>query len=285
MFFELFRDEDPSTAGMVVQALDKDTIRRLMKPVPAQLRFTLNPEELLAKLDITGETDVSALTRGITILLEEPSGNYIIDEPYIHRMYQVVATRGRPEARDMVRVLQETPFPLEGFIQQQGRAAVALLDNDLEATLRLVRGSDPLLSPPARIIHRLVYADPVLAARLITALNERGEADLVLESLAYLAYDKDRSERIPELPISLEQDGKFLRALLSHQGVDGLAGRLGEVFQVYGQRVARNEVPSDFLSQFRDTLDAAVSTLPNADIKRNLQGVIQVAAHGGNPGG
>ena len=130
MFFELFRDEDPSTAGMVVQALDKDTIRRLMKPVPAQLRFTLNPEELLAKLDITGETDVSALTRGITILLEEPSGNYIIDEPYIHRMYQVVATRGRPEARDMVRVLQETPFPLEGFIQQQGRAAVALLDND-----------------------------------------------------------------------------------------------------------------------------------------------------------
>ena len=119
LFFDLFREEDPVTAARVVKLLDNNTIRRLMEAVPAQLRFTLSPDELLAKLDITAESQVSSLILGIAILVEEPSGNFKIDEPFLHQMFRVVAGRGELEAQEMVEVLGETPFPLEGFITQQ----------------------------------------------------------------------------------------------------------------------------------------------------------------------
>ena len=284
LFFELFRDKDPDTAGRVVQVLDNDTIRRLMEAVPAQLRFTLSPAELLTKLDITAESRVSSLKRGIAILVEEPSGNFNIDEPFLHQMFQVIADRRRPEALEMVEVLRETPFPLEGFIRRQPRAAVALLDSDLETAVRLVRESDPVVSPPARIIYRLISADPVLAARLVQALQDRGYDELVMESLAYLAYDKSRSERVPGLPISLERDGQFLRALLRQQGSEGLARRLGEVFQVYGRRSAGGQVDAGFLVQYRETLEAAVSFLTDAGTREDLGQIIALAAQGGNAG-
>ena len=285
LFFELLRDEDPDTAGLVVQMLDKSTIRKLMESVPSQLRFTLSPAELLAKLDITAESRVSSLKRGIAILVEEPSGNFNIDEPFLHQMFQVVANRRMPEAQEMVEVLRETPFPLEGFIRQQPRAAVALLDSDLETAVRLVRESDPVVSPPARIIYRLINADPVLAARLVQALADRGYDVLVMESLVYLAYDKSRSERVPGLPISLERDGQFLRALLGRQGSEGLARRLGEAFQVYGRWAADGQVATGFLSQYRETLEAAVSFLPDAGTREDLRRIIARAAQGGNAGG
>ena len=285
LFFELFRDEDPDTASRVVQMLDNGTIRRLMEAVPAQLRFTLSPAELLAKLDIAAESQVPSLKRGITILVEESSGNFAIDEPFLHQMFQVVADRRRLEAQEMVEVLRETPFPLEGFIRQQPRAALALLDSDLGIAVRLVRESDPVLSPPARIIYRLISADPVLAARLVQTLEDRGDDELVMESLAYLAYDKSRSERVPGLPISLERDGQFLRALLNQQGSDGLARRLSETFQVYGRRVAGGQVEAGFLPEYRETLEAAVSLLPDTGTREELRRIIARAAKVGNPGG
>ena len=107
-----------------------------MGAVPVQLRFTLSPAELLAKLDITADSRISSLKRGIVILVEELSGNFAIDEPFLHQMFQVVANRRRPEAQEMVEVLRETPFPLESFIRRQPRAAVALLDSDLETAVR-----------------------------------------------------------------------------------------------------------------------------------------------------
>ena len=285
LFFELFRDDDPDTAGRVVQMLDKGTIRRLMESVPAQLRFTLSPTELLAKLDITAESGVSSLKRGIAVLIEQPSGNFTIDEPFLHQMFQVVANRSRPEAQEMMEVLHETPFPLEGFIRRQPLAAVALLDSGLETAVRLVRESDPVVSPPARIIYRLINADPVLAARLVQVLEDSGYDDLVMESLAYLAYDKSRSERVPGLLISLERDGQFLEALLSQQGSEGLARRLGEAFQVYGRRSAGGQVDAGFLSQYRETLEAAVSFLPDAGTRDELRRIIARAAQIGNAGG
>ena len=285
LFFELFREEEPDTAGRVVQMLDKATIRRLMDAVPAQLRFTLSPVELLAKLDITAESRVSSLKQGIAMLVEEPSGNFNIDEPFLHQMFQVVANRRRLEAQEMVEVLRETPFPLEGFIRRQPGAAVSLLDSDLETAVGLVRESDPVVSPPARIIYRLINADPVLAAQLVQALADRGYDVLVMESLAYFAYDKSRSELVPGLPISLERDGQFLRALLRQQGSEGLARRLGEAFQVYGGRSAGGQVDAGFLSQYRETLEAAVSLLPDTGTREELRRIIARAAQVGNAGG
>ena len=285
LFFELFRDADPDTSRVVARALDKDTILRLMKPAPADLRSLLSTDELLEKLDITAEAGFPDFRRGITALLEEPSGNFIIDEPFLHRMFEIVGARSRAEPIQMIDVLQETRFPLEGFIQRQPRSAVALLDSDLETAVHLVRTSDTLVSPPARIIYRLIYADPVLAARITHALDQLGEAELVVDSLAYLAYDKARSEKVPGLPISLERDGRFLGSLLRHQGADGLGQRLDEVFTIYGDRIASNDVPADFLAQYRSTLYAAVDTILDITIRSTLNTIIdEVAAeHGGGP--
>ena len=285
LFFDLFREEDPVTAARVVKLLDNIAIRRLMEAVPAQLRFTLSPDELLAKLDITAESRVSSLKRGIAILVAEPSGNFKIDEPFLHQMFRVVAGREEPEAQEMVEVIRVAHFPLENFIRQQPRAAVALLGSDLETAVWLVRESDPVLSPPARIIYRLISADPVLASRLVQALGDRGEDELVMESLAYLAYDKSRSERVPGLPISLERDGQFLGALLSELGAEGLARRLSEVFQVYGARAAGGQVDAGFLFRYRETLEAAVSFLPSAGTRDELLGIIARADQGGSAGG
>ena len=62
----------------------------------------------------------------------------------------------------------------------------------------------------------MVQEDAELAARLVGALNDIGEIDSVVESIAYLAYDKARWERVPSLPISLEQNGKYLPLWLSY---------------------------------------------------------------------
>ena len=274
LFFELFRDEDPATAGQVLQRLGKATIRRLMEPVPAQLRFTLTPDQLLPKLDITAASGLSDLKRGVAVLVEEPSGNFIIDEPFLELMYEVIAARGRSEAAKMLGVLQETPFPLEGFISQQPLGAADLLSSDLRAALGLLRAGDPVVSPPPRIIHQLIYTDPVLAARLVLASDELGEAALVAESLAYLAYDKSRSTSFPGLPISLEQDGEFLRTLVDRLGRTTMARRLGEAFTIYSRRVSGGEVANDFLSQFYSTLEAATATIPDSSARSELQDII-----------
>ena len=278
LFFELLRDEDPDIANQVVQALDNATIRRLMEPVPAQLRFALNPEQLLAKLDVTTEAETSDLNRGIALLVIEPSGNYIIDEPYLEQMYAVVAERSHAPAGDLLAVVLGPSFLLEGFIQQNPQEAVAILDQDLNQIAAGVLASDPVRSPPARIIYRLVVADPLLAARLVSALEDGGNQKVVVDALAYMAYDKDRLERLPQLPISLEQDGRFLEALALSRGDHWLSIRLGEAFSRFAFRVAEDEVPSDFLAQFQATLAAAVATLPDADARNRLNGVIKGVA-------
>ena len=278
LFFDLFRDADPATAGRVVLALVKDTVRRLMEPVPAQLRFLLTAEELSAKLDITAAAGVAALKRGVVLLVEEPSGNFMIDEPFLEWMYQVVAGRSGTQARDVAEVLMEPAFPLEGFIQQHPRAAVAILAQDLESAVRRVLDSDPVLSPPARIVYRLISADPAWTARLVVALEEKGEEAVVVESLAYFAYDKDRLEWLPQLPISLEQDGRFLETLFNLRGGEWLAGRLEEAFTHFAGLAAANQVSPDFLSHYRATLAAAAATIADSFVGDALQGIIDGVA-------
>ncbi len=278
LFFELLRDADPETANAVVRALDKEILRRLMKPVPVQLGALLPPDELLAMLDITPTSDAFELQQGITLLVEQPSGNYIVDEPYLHRMYEVIAARSTADGRGMLRILRQTPFPLEGFIMQQPRAALAVLTSDMSSAVRLVRSSDRISAPPARIVYRLINADPEWAAQLVVALGESGEEALVTQSLAYIAYDEDRLNRLPDLPISLERDGEFLEALLVDQGSDWLLKRFVEVYALFGDREAANEVPQESVSKYFATLEAAAATIPDTVKRSELRDIIgQVA--------
>ena len=262
LFFDLFHSSDRARAKRIMASMDGTAIRSLMAPIPIQLRNILGPELLLEKLGITVGASDSELTVGATLLLEETTGNFRIDEPFVEQLFRVVADRAEGDPVSAAGIVGNTPFPLEGFILNQPAAASLVLSADIDAALALVEYSDPVLSPPARIVYRLIYTDPDLAARLVDNLDRRGEIGLVVESLAYFAHDKSRSEKLPDLPISLEQDGAFLERLLELNGADWLADRLGMAVGAYRSRMASGEISADFLSQYRQTLHAAVSTIP-----------------------
>ena len=260
LFFDLFQGPDNELARRIVQQMDKATVRDLMTPVPVQLRTILQPVELLEKLDITAGASDADLRRGIALLIQETSGNYRIDEPFLERLYAVMAERLLARPGESLRVMAETPFPLEGMILRQPDAASAALSGNIGLAVTLVEGSDPVLAPPSRIVHRLIMADPSLAAELLIALDRRGRSALVTESLAYFAYDKARSEKYPRLPLSVSQDGQFLQSLLARQGDEWLRSRLTGAVELYRRRAAAGDVAPDFLRHYRDTLQAAANT-------------------------
>ena len=262
LFFDLFHSTDPSLARGITARLDGGTVQSLMMPVPVQLRTILEPEVLLKKLDITTEAPEDDLGKGLALLLEETSGNYRIDEPFVEQLFRVMAARAERNPAAALRVVSNARFPLEGFLLSQPEAASLVLSQDIDATLALVENSDPVLSPPARIIYRLIVADPDLAASLVDALDRRSEIRLVMESLAYIAYDKVRSERFPDLPISLERDGVFLERLMDMNGAEWLADRLSMAVRLYRSKERSDEISPNFLIQYRQTLFAAAARAP-----------------------
>ena len=261
LFFDLFRDADSGSAGRIMAAVNKKTVRALIVAVPFRLRSLLGPNDLLDKLDVTGKASEADLRRGITLLIEEPSGNFRVDEPFLKSLFGVMADRVRTAPNRTGRVIAETPFPLGGMIVNQPAAASNMLSSNLRRALSLVKNSDPVIAPPSRILYQLIRADAPLAAVLVVAFDQRGENELVVETLSYFAYDSARSDKFPELPISVSQVGTFLGSLLEQQGADWLQARLAEAVELYRGRIAREEVAPDFLDRYRDTLDAAAGTL------------------------
>jgi hypothetical protein len=278
LFFDLFKDRDREVASAVTLALPGKTLRELMLPVPFQLRSLLSPSELLSKLGITyAASDSPALRAAIALLVEEPSGNFRVDEPYLEAMFEVVAQRTGDSPHEAAQLLLDTPFPLEGFILAQPAAAAAIFDSRMAVAVELVQTSDSLLAPPWRIMYRLVQADPSLAANILSEFHRRGETRLVAESLAHMAYDKDRQERSSLLPISLEADGLFLGELFQDEGADWLEVRLSESVSLFRQRVEDDEVSPEFLERYRDTLEFAAAFLNNPETRTGLTGVIRRA--------
>ena len=278
LFFDLFKDIDRKAAKDVTFALSNETIQGLMVPAPFQLRTILGPEELLSKLGIESDAaNQSSVRDGIALLVEEPSGNFQVDEPFLAAMFQVVAKRAEDDPLETALLLVDSPFPLEGMILAQPAAASSIFKSDREFGLALVRNSDSLIAPPWRIMYRLVKTDPSLAAGMLGEFQRRGEAVLVAESLAYLAYDKDRQERSPLLPISLADDGRFLGALFKEEGAEWLAARLSESVELYRQRVSANEVGADFLERYRETLEFAAAFLDDGETRKGLTEIIRRA--------
>ena len=278
LFFDLLHDADPAEAHRLMIAVDGETIRKLMPRVPVNLRTLLRPERLLEKLRITSHATEAELTQGIKLLIEEPSGNYRIDEPYLDSLFEVVAARALESPREALRVISNTPFPLEAWIVGQPEAASFALSADLAAAALLVEGSDPVVSPPPRVVYRLISANPAVAARIVVTLDGMGREDLVAESLAYFAYDKARSEKHPQLPISLEGNGEFLAALVRMNGEEWLESRITIAASLYRKRIEQGEVAPDFLVRYRETLEAAADTLSVRErdgIRRIVQSVFQ----------
>ena len=189
LLFDLLQSTDRELAQEIVAELDKETVQALMKPVPTQLRAILQPDDLLRKLDISLNISEDTLQAGITLLIENPSGNYRIELPFLERVFEVMANRADIDPGGAARIVSLPRFPLEEFILQQPSTARAILSQDINIAIRAVSDSDQVLAPPARIIYRLIRADPLLAAKLVIALDQLGERELVLESLTYFAYD------------------------------------------------------------------------------------------------
>ena len=277
LFFDLLLGADPAMAQNTVAAVGKETVRNLMPVVPAQLRTMLGPEGLLEKLDVTVDAPEAELRRGIGLLIEETSGNYRIEEPFLERLYEVIADRAYGSPGETARLVSETSFPLEGMILNQPEAAVAMLSANSALPIALVKGSDPLIAPPARIVYRLIAAEPGLAATIVIALDQDGQREMAVEALAYLAYDKARSDKYPQLPISLTQDGAFLNSLLERQGAAWLSARLAESVDLYHERASAGEVAPDFLERYRETLEAAADSL-DPEARGSLITVIQAVS-------
>ena len=250
LFFELLRDADGGIARETTGALDGPTKRRLLEAVPAETRALLDPGSLLDAVAVTDTSGLDEMARGIDLLIQFPSGNYRVDEPYLAEVYGVVAARAEHDREGILRVMSESRLPLERFIRDHPAAAASILAADLDLAAGLVEGSDPVVFPPARFVYRLIAADPAFAARLVAHLDARGERGLVVESLAHFAYDADRLAAAPGLPVSLEADGRFLDRLLSERGRGWLLDRLSEAVRAYALRVGRGEVPGDFLRAY-----------------------------------
>lgn len=276
LFFDLFGDAGGDEARRVMRAVDQGMVRALMAAVPVQLRGLYTPGELLDRLDITAGAADGDLRRRIGLLLGEPSGNYRIDEPFLGRLYAVMAERARKSPLAALGVMGDAGFPLEGMILHQPLAAAGALGTDVELAADLAAAGDAVTAPPARIVYRLIGADPALAARVVGVWGEQGREGLVAESLAYLAYDQVRGERFPGLGISVDKDGAFLEALLEGQGAEWLEARLAGAVSLYRGRVLAGEAPGDFLGRWRDTLAAAADAV-GGDAGGRLQAVIRGA--------
>ena len=262
LFFDLFHSRDPELAREITAGLDGERVRVLMRPVPVQMRVVLDPGTLLGKLGITAGAPNELLAQGVELLLEETSGNYRIDGPFLEQLYRVIAERAELNSNETALTIRRQKFPLEGLIQSQPSAASRVLSADIDTALRIVESSDPVVAPPARIIYRLIHSDPILAARLVGGFDRRGDYEIVIESLAYVAYDKSRSERFPALPISLKQDGMFLEQLLGLKGEAWLEEQVKASVQTYRSRAENGEVSPEFPAQYRQTLQAAAALAP-----------------------
>lgn len=280
LFLGLFRDADHARAQAVTAALSDGMVVRVLMAAPAELRSLLNPEDLLDALTIAAASTPEELSIGIDLLVTYPSGNFRIDEPYLDALYDVMAARVDADPGTALDVIASTEFPIDGFIRKNPKKAVAALAADLDTAARLIRESDAVIFPPARFVYRLIGADPTFAALLVAHFDRISEKELVIESLAHFAYDADRLAAVPGLPISLENDGRFLAALLHEKDARWLESRLRDVVQVYEPRIARGDLPTDLLDAHRRTLHSAIATLPPGPSKTQLAAIVEDAFDG-----
>ncbi len=274
LFFEILQGSDNRTAREVVAALDDSMLRRLLKPVPDRLKGLLSPARFLEFLDITLSSPADKLAQGIEKMVQYPSGNFLIEEPFLDEMYSVIVARAEGAPLEALNVIANSPFPMDRFLALHPESAVELLATDLNIAMKMIKNSDTIILSPPRFVYRLIFADPRLAAPIVSLLDDEGQTGLVVESLAHFAYDADRLLAVATLPISLEKDGEFLEALLEEKGEEWLETRLVEAVALYGQRVEMSEVDGDFLTAYERTLRSAVSTLEDEGTRLILSRII-----------
>ena len=275
--FELFADTDQESTKEIMARAKDSVIRELLEVNPARTRFLLTPERLLDALDIQIDAPAEQFSQGLDELLENSSGNFDIDKPFIEEVYLRLSERGRVSKQETLKIIKEAQLPMQGFLFQHTRDAIAILSSDLKLTLDLVEASEPVRVPPVRLIYQMIFVAPQFAAAVVEGLSQRGEDQIVSESLIYFAYDLDRAESNPMLKISLEGDALFLVTLLERLGSPWLQGQMASVLNRYQMSVREGAVDPDFLDAYRRTLRAAVDSLDNPGQRAELTEAIENA--------
>ena len=282
-FIDLLFSTDRRVAREIMANLPDDLAVALLELTPAKARLRLQPVQLVDALQMQEDADREVFTEGLRTLFENSSGNFAIDVHTNEVAYDRIVARGSRDPEGTLEILRDVQPRVREFITYKPEEAVAILSSDLQTMLDLVLESGPVRTPPARLIYQIAYFDADFAAEIVSGLGRRGEDEVVQESLAYFAYDLERSQVYPEQRISLDSDGEFLSGLVERNGAWWLSRMLNGVVEKYAREAWLGNVDRDFLEAYEETLEAAVATIEGARERAVLGRVIREGFGVGRP--
>ena len=280
---ELLFSTDRQAAEAILENISNEAVVDFLQLSPAQARQRLRPAKLVDALGIKGDAGSEEFTEGLRTLFENSSGNFVIDRAANEEAYERVAARGSSDPEGTLAIIREVRPRVSEFIAYKPEEALEILASDIETTLGLVLESGPVRVPPARLIYWIAYFEADFAAEIVSGLGARGEDEVVYESVAYFAYDLERSREYPNQRISLERDGEFLLGLLSRNGAWRLSRMMNGAIEKYRMEVWMGNVDGDFLDAYGETLLEAVSTISGAKDRVLMERVIGEAFGVGRP--
>ena len=265
IIFDLLWEADRTTASKLVNGMDDATILRIFENNPAAtINGHVQPERLLEVLRITPDASQRRFAEGMASLLGNTSGNIQIDAPFTALAYSRLSDRGVKDPQEALAVLQKARIPLSaqpysGYLLEQQRAASIILAADLERAADLIANREGYGESAHRVIHALIFNDPVLAGRIVATLSSQGEEAIVVEALIVYAYDAERLDANPDVSLSLEKDKQFLQYLMDTQGGDWVQQHMEEAIRKYDRLIRDGEMDEEFLKTFAETLEQIVA--------------------------
>ena len=275
LIFELMGDADRVTSKNLMNLLSDGLILRILGNKPSAVRNGMvSADRLLQVLEITPQHSPGEIVEGLKLLFKETSGNFEIDRPFTNLAYEVIGDVAKRDFRTGLAVLRDSEIPLLDFVTHSPKLSEKMFSSDLPEAVGLIANTRGYARSPHRIVYGLIHVDPVLAARAVTEMDRQGMADIVTESLIVFAYDADRLQAIPGLPISSENDARFLERLLEDQGAEWMEERIAHGVELYRQRSERNDVPGDYLAAYERTLRESASRLKDMEARSTLEDII-----------
>ena len=277
LIFDLLWEIDPELAGELVNGVSDAAILQILNNNPgATMNGHVRPRRLLAALNITIDDSQGQLTDGMKSLLGNTSGNAQIDAPFTELAYEVVAQRAAQAPREAMAVLQEAQVrlsaqPFTGFIASQPQAASAILSADLDGAAELIADRQGHGETPQRVVHTLIFHDPILAAKLVATLGAMGEEEIVTETLIIFASDARRLEANRSLGLSLENDRRFLQHLIDAQGAAWVQQHMESALRTYDRRIRDGTMDPAFLAAYAETLRQIIDLETEPSRRRTLE--------------
>ncbi len=268
---------DRELASDLLLGLSQENLRFVVTRDASTVRALLDPEEVIPRLGFGDGRDPDGLARIVPLVLKGLPARPLRQNAYLDAVYERVVAIGARSSVDAMRVFVDTGLHLEPFLVQHAGEAARLFGSNLAAAVDALREASPIRVPPARAIYRLVNVDPDVAARLTLAFDDRGHEETVEDALAFLAFDAPRLRAQPGLPISLENDARFLLVLADLRGEAWLASALTRATERYRGIVNAGEIDPAFVETYRETLAAVVATVTETESRQRLAAAVRVA--------